>query len=256
MRLLVVMVSVALCATLARAGTLDELASLAGIKGVHVVSEEVKDPGAGVSKQGLEAEIEVQLRRGKVPVIVPTTLEEQVTCLHLQLTTVRTNTGGLAYSITLCFCQPVAIPRLNNINVAATTWSVGGVGTYNDVGFLKRDIAEKVTQFINDFHKAQSLAPSRELPPPGGAEGSDGLVFPGTKPEPNENPAAVWLEVQKLYPGVDVQEIWKKSLADATAVIGADNPKLRELASKYFHERALAATPAKVPVPTVPTPSR
>jgi hypothetical protein len=64
---------------------------------------------------------------------------------------------------------------------------------------------------------------------------------------------ATWSKMQQRYPGVDVRAIWKDAVKDATNLIGADNPKLRELATKFFNDKAAAAM-KQLPAVDNPTP--
>ena len=53
--------------------------------------------------------------------------------------------------------------------------------------------------------------------------------------------AASWAEAQRDYPGIDIRGVWEKCVEEAAATIGEDNPGVRNLASKWFHERARVA---------------
>jgi hypothetical protein len=57
--------------------------------------------------------------------------------------------------------------------------------------------------------------------------------------------ASDWATIEATYPGADVRRIWAESVADASGIIGSDNPKLRELASSFFTERAAIAAGAR-----------
>jgi DNA repair exonuclease SbcCD ATPase subunit len=53
--------------------------------------------------------------------------------------------------------------------------------------------------------------------------------------------ATTWQQVEKEYAGVNVRDVWQKAHKDAAEIIGAENPGVRRLASKFFHERSAAA---------------
>jgi hypothetical protein len=62
--------------------------------------------------------------------------------------------------------------------------------------------------------------------------------------------AAIWQEAERMYPGVDVRAVWSDAMKDAIDTIGADNPKLRDLASKLFHDKARALAGGATTQPT------
>lgn len=52
----------------------------------------------------------------------------------------------------------------------------------------------------------------------------------------------LFTDLARKYPGANVREIWDSALQDAAQTIGQNNPALANLANRFFHTRAAAAS--------------
>jgi cell division septum initiation protein DivIVA len=62
------------------------------------------------------------------------------------------------------------------------------------------------------------------------------------KEKEQQSASSTWNQVKTDYQGVDVDAVWKKAVADAVETIGDIPGATHKLASRFFHDRAKAAS--------------
>ncbi len=132
-------------------------ATLAGLDGVNVQVEPLNaDAEAdGLTRSGLQSEVEAALREGGLAVFTQTELFASTVgtpFLHLDVMTIRLN-GQYAYSVRLELWQAVTLVRDARIRALALTWNgsqlVGTVAATN-LGELRATVRSAASEFARD----------------------------------------------------------------------------------------------------------
>lgn len=132
-------------------------ATLAGLDAVNVQVEPLNaDAEAdGLTRSGLQSEVEGALREAGLAVLTPTELFASAVgtpFLHLDVMTIRLD-GHYAYSVRLELWQAVSLVRDTRIRALALTWSgsqlVGTVAAAN-LGELRATVRAAASEFAGD----------------------------------------------------------------------------------------------------------
>jgi hypothetical protein len=128
-------------------------APLKGLKKFHVLIEsfDAESQSAGLSTEQLRTDVELRLRRSRVPVQD----SGYDAYLYVNVNPLRLSVGNAwAYAIHVGFRDSVTLDRDKSIGCLAETWDTGGifvVPTGKLVANVREHIGDYVDKFINDY---------------------------------------------------------------------------------------------------------
>lgn len=130
--------------------------ALVGLKGVHVLVEEM-DPQPermGLSKAQIQTDVELRLRKGGVMVLTKEEMQETPGMPYLYLdvdTFFNSDIHLVAFSIRVELHESVTLARgFKTVGAIWETHSIGDVGKDN-IREIRNSIGDKVDKFINDY---------------------------------------------------------------------------------------------------------
>jgi hypothetical protein len=133
----------------------DEITSLRGLPGLHVVIENEKlSPelaSLGLEESRMQSDAELILSAAGIKILrIPGS-----SYLYINPTILLQDDGTYSYSLSIEIRQLVALPR-SKAQVFATTWSRGLVGycSRDRLGAIREDIATEINKFVADYRLA------------------------------------------------------------------------------------------------------
>jgi hypothetical protein len=131
---------------------------LRGLRGFYVQVDslpyEVEEKG--LTQQGLQREVELQLRKGGALVLTGEQARDNPNAprLHVRIPASKTDHQSLInYAIVVSFAQPAVLSRDSSIAVDAITWSKAGSGLVKSkkVDQIRKHACEIVDEFLNAY---------------------------------------------------------------------------------------------------------
>ncbi len=129
-----------------------ERAPLKGLKKFHVTIENLdsESQGAGLSADQLKTDVELRLRRSRVPV-----KDSSLASLYVNVNPLRLSVGNVwACAIHVGLRDSVTLDRDKSIGCLAETWETGGIfviPTGKLVANVRENVADLVDKFVNDY---------------------------------------------------------------------------------------------------------
>jgi hypothetical protein len=143
---------------------------LRGLKGVCVVIEDI--PGdveeMGFVKSQLKREVRLRLQRAHIQALTEEAIDRPGSSyLYVNVNAIRTDIGLYAYASRVALKQKVILCREPFIEVFATTWEMGGVGTVgmNKLKGIVQSVCGHIDKFIDDYLAVNSKRAGKNLTP-------------------------------------------------------------------------------------------
>lgn len=126
--------------------------TLKGLKHFNVVIEDLEPAAeqAGLSRDRLKTDVELRLRRARLPVAEG----HQDAFLYVHISVERTATNGLAYCVRVSLAENAVLARDKAIFTLAETWKRAGIGVTPSSDFVseaRQAVGDQVDDFINDY---------------------------------------------------------------------------------------------------------
>ena len=133
--------------------TLEERATLKGIKAVKVVVRDLHPDAEadGLTTGQLRRDVEMQLRKAGIPAS-----PSAKTALNVTVNTSGRESGSYFFVIELSLTQPVALVRDRNSITLAATWRLGNFGdvvAQDLVRFVRETVGSQVDIFIRAYRE-------------------------------------------------------------------------------------------------------
>jgi hypothetical protein len=143
---------------------------LRGLEGVCVVIEDIPGDVEQMSfvKRQLKTEVGLRLRRARIQALTEEAIDRPGSSyLYVNVNAIGTDVGLYAYASRVALKQKVFLCREPFIEVFATTWEIGGVGTVgiNKLKDIVQSVCGHIDKFIHDYLAVNSRRAGKNLPP-------------------------------------------------------------------------------------------